>query len=160
MAAVKPKGGNHTPQELALMEQDYQTAYELYQLTRSYRAVGAEMGITHNTAQEYVNKHDAWLAVTTGNDNQLRRFNHATLDSCIARLMRQSAQTKDPDVLVRTAAIIERLVRTQNQMLGLNKPVSVQVEHQINVIPWDVTEESKQAILDIIDAPPIRELDA
>lgn len=102
---VKPKGGRPSSQELQLMEEDYAKAYDLYQLTRSYRAVAAQMNISPKTAIDYVDKHDAWLAIVTGNDNQLRRFNHATLDACIARLMRQSAQTYDPDVLVRTAAI-------------------------------------------------------
>ena len=160
MAAVKPKGGRPTTKDIQLMEQDYAQAYELYQLTRSYRAVGQQMGITHITAQEYVVRHDAWLAATTGNDNQLRRFNHATLDNCVARLMRQAAQTKDPDVLVRTTATIERLVKTQNQMLGLNKPTTVQVEHQINVVPWGDSVEGRQAVIDVARAGTSLEMDA
>lgn len=131
------------------MEQHYEQAYDLYQMHRSYREVARQMGVDLTTARQYVTKHDAWLAVTTGNDSELRRFNHATLDNCIARLMRQAASTSDADVLVKTTSTIDKLIRTQNVLLGLNKPVSVQVEHSINVVPWALSDEGRQAVYDL-----------
>ena len=147
--ALKPKGGRPTASELEQLEETYATAYDLFQTHRSYREVGRILGVTHKTARDYVIKHDAWLAVTTGNDSELRRFNHATLDICIARLMRQAGLTDDPDMLVKTTATIEKLIRTQNTLLGLNKPVSVQVEHTVNVTPWGKSAEGRRAVYDL-----------
>ncbi len=143
------KGGRPKAEDIEKLEETHANAYDMYQLTRSYRQVARQIGVSVATARDYVQKHDAWLAVSTGNDSELRRFNHATLDNCIARLMRQAASTSDADVLVKTTSTIEKLIRTQNTLLGLNKPVSVQVEHNINVVPWALSDEGRQAVYDL-----------
>ena len=146
---LNPKGGRPTAKQLQQLEQLHEQAYELFQIHRSYREIGRILGVTHKTAREYVSKHDAWLAVVNGNDSELRRFNHATLDICIARLMRFIDTSNDTEMVVKATATVDKLIRTQNVLLGLNKPVSVQVEHSLNVVPWGSSVEGRQAVYDL-----------
>jgi hypothetical protein len=97
-------------------------AYELRLSGKTYRQIGAELGVSHVTAMKYVTEHLA--AVSLPLVDEVRKQEVDRMQRMLDRLEEQSEQG-DPKAIGLVVKISERLCK----MLGADIPVVQTVEH-------------------------------